>query len=62
MVIGPMTRGRSIHSKSAQDAREGGENPSLPRNCERTCLMIRRWSRQENQPEPCRAREEAVYH
>ena len=36
----PSRRGHFNHS-NRQDAREGGETPPLPRNCERTCLGSR---------------------
>src|ERR1035441_7924388 len=33
--------GRCCPSGNRQDAREGGESPPLPRNCERACLRTR---------------------
>jgi hypothetical protein len=36
-------RGSAIHHSNRQDAREGGESPPLPRNCERPCPGTRRW-------------------
>ncbi len=32
----------AIHYGNRQDAREGGEIPPLPRNCERPCCTARR--------------------
>jgi hypothetical protein len=32
----------AIHHGNRQDAREGGESPPLPRNCERPCFRPRR--------------------
>jgi len=37
----PLRIGYFLYS-NRQDAREGGEIPPLPRNCERTCQMARR--------------------
>jgi hypothetical protein len=34
--------GSAVHHGNRQDAREGGEIPPLPRNCERPCLDARR--------------------
>ena len=42
-----------VHHRKRQDAREGGETPPLPRNCERSCLGDRRfghWMRAGIQP------------
>src|ERR1700722_1897017 len=39
----------STHHYNRQDAREGGESPPLPRNCERTCFRCRHLSRRRNQ-------------
>src|SRR5579863_1781419 len=39
MVIADLRRLK--YSEIRQDAREDGENPSLPRNCERTCIAAR---------------------
>jgi len=58
-----MVRADSIYAKPAQDAREGGENPSLPRNCERTCLVIRRFGAGRNASQSfSRGNREAVDH
>ena len=35
-------RSGAVHNGNRQDAREGGETPPLPRNCERPCLTSRR--------------------
>jgi hypothetical protein len=36
------SRGSAVHHGNRQDAREGGETPPLPRNCERLCPVGRR--------------------
>jgi hypothetical protein len=38
----PTHLGSALHYGNRQDAREGGEIPPLPRNCERPCLEARR--------------------
>ena len=45
---------RTTFHSYRQDAREGGVNPPLPRNCERHCpaCVVRR---EKNQPEPSEA-------
>ena len=43
-------RRTSNQSENRQDAREGGENPPLPRNCERPCPRSVAWVRAGIQP------------
>jgi hypothetical protein len=38
-VTAAPSRGSAIHHGNRQDAREGGETPPLPRNCERPCFV-----------------------
>jgi len=48
-----------------QDAREGGANPPLPRNCKRTFSLSRRLDSrngQQDQPERFRSREAFLSH